>query len=126
LGYNALNDFFPTMRLQANESCEDWQCVKRQKEYKAYLETNPPVQEVEVEESSEIVHEEDWGISVVEETTECSSSAGDTASLAANLPQGMRLAYTIPERNMHEENTGAPVESEDVSLEELMSKMKSI
>ena len=34
LGYNALQDFFPTMALKPNESCDDKNCVKQQQEYK--------------------------------------------------------------------------------------------
>ena len=33
LGYNALQDFFPTMTMKPNPVCEDKSCVLRQKEY---------------------------------------------------------------------------------------------
>ena len=33
LGYNALQDFFPTMTMKPNPVCEDKNCVLRQKEY---------------------------------------------------------------------------------------------
>lgn len=35
LGYNAMQDFFPTMTLRPNESCENKFCVQRQQEFKA-------------------------------------------------------------------------------------------
>ena len=34
LGYNAQQDFFPSMTLKPNENCSDSFCVKRQKEFK--------------------------------------------------------------------------------------------
>ena len=33
LGYNALEDFFPTMSMKPNPNCDDSYCRKRQKEY---------------------------------------------------------------------------------------------
>merc|ERR1719309_871139 len=33
LGYNAMDDFFPSMALKPNPQCDDGNCVKRQKEW---------------------------------------------------------------------------------------------
>ena len=33
LGYNAMQDFFPTMSMKPNPACDDRNCVSRQKEY---------------------------------------------------------------------------------------------
>ena len=43
LGYNALLDFFPTMRLQPNPGCDEYFCRQRQKEYAAELAARPKV-----------------------------------------------------------------------------------
>ena len=58
LGYNALEDFFPSMKLQPNTNCDDANCRKHQKEYKQ----RP--QEIRIEEAIEElpVHEDnEWG-----------------------------------------------------------------
>ena len=33
LGYNAMQDFFPSMMLKPNPACEEMVCQQRQKEY---------------------------------------------------------------------------------------------
>lgn len=58
LGYNALLDFFPTMTLKPNESCDDSKCQMRQLEY---AKKPKPVVEV-IEEIETALHEEnEWG-----------------------------------------------------------------
>jgi len=37
LGYNAMQDFFPTMSMKPNPQCDDRNCRKQQKEYKVYV-----------------------------------------------------------------------------------------
>lgn len=60
LGYNAMEDFFPTMTLKPNPNCDDAHCKQRQKEYLA----TPKIQQkqtVVIEEKP--VHEDNlWGI----------------------------------------------------------------
>ena len=61
LGYNAMQDFFPTMMMKPNDSCDDYYCRQRQKEQKEALALNP-VKEVVVEETVVVVHEDnEWG-----------------------------------------------------------------
>jgi ubiquitin-like modifier-activating enzyme 5 len=43
LGYNALLDFFPTMRLQPNPGCDEYHCRARQKEFAAEVAARPKV-----------------------------------------------------------------------------------
>ena len=60
LGYNAMQDFFPTMMMKPNDTCDDYYCRLRQKEHKESLILNP-VKEI-VKEEVAVVHEEnDWG-----------------------------------------------------------------
>ena len=65
LGYNALEDFFPTMFVKPNPDCTNTYCIKRQKEYQIRLAEEVarkallPKEEIKVE---EIIHEDnDWG-----------------------------------------------------------------
>ncbi len=61
LGYNAMQDFFPTMMMKPNDGCDDYHCRLRQKEQQESLALNP-VKEVVAEEVAAVVHEEnEWG-----------------------------------------------------------------
>ena len=60
LGYNAMQDFFPTMMMKPNDSCDDSFCRQRQREQRERAIRNPVVEVVKVE--AAVVHEEnDWG-----------------------------------------------------------------
>ncbi|XP_033022080.1 ubiquitin-like modifier-activating enzyme 5 isoform X1 [Lacerta agilis] len=123
LGYNAMQDFFPSMTMKPNPQCDDKNCRHQQEEYKKKAAENPKVEVIEQEE--EIVHEEnDWGIELVSEVSEEELKAASGPVL--DLPEGITMAYTIP--NKVEENavTGETVPESEESLEELMAKMKSI
>lgn len=123
LGYSALQDFFPRMTVKPNPECSDSECQKRQAEFKLYEATKPKaVEEVKVEET--VVHEDnDWGISLVSETTEeeLAKGEGETPELTA----GVQLAYTTPAANQGGDQ-GDSVEDSGQSLEELMRQMQSL
>lgn len=115
LGYSALTDFFPTMNLKPNPQCEDSMCKLRQKEFQ---EKPKPEKITPVEEAEGPLHAENqWGICVVDES--CPEKS-DT-----KVAEGISLAYTMSEQQADVLNEEIST-TEDVSLEELMSKMKSI
>ncbi|PNI96173.1 UBA5 isoform 7 [Pan troglodytes] len=59
LGYNAMQDFFPTMSMKPNPQCDDRNCRKQQEEYKKKVAALPK-QEV-IQEEEEIIHEDnEW------------------------------------------------------------------
>jgi len=59
LGYNAMEDYFPTMILKPNPNCDDTYCKERQKEYAA----KPKVQKlVKVIEEKPIHEDNEWGM----------------------------------------------------------------
>uniref|UniRef100_A0A8C3Q172 Ubiquitin-like modifier-activating enzyme 5 n=1 Tax=Chrysolophus pictus TaxID=9089 RepID=A0A8C3Q172_CHRPC len=122
LGYNAMQDFFPTMAMKPNPQCSDQNCRKQQENYKIKEAAQPKQEEIDQEE--EIVHEDnDWGIELVSETTEDELKAA--SGPVPDLPVGITVAYTIPnkEENLTAEETVA--ESEE-SLEDLMAKMRNL
>ena len=43
LGYNAMLDFFPTMSMKPNESCDEYFCRQRQAEFQKELAARPKV-----------------------------------------------------------------------------------
>uniref|UniRef100_A0A8C7H5Q6 Ubiquitin-like modifier-activating enzyme 5 n=1 Tax=Oncorhynchus kisutch TaxID=8019 RepID=A0A8C7H5Q6_ONCKI len=122
LGYNAMQDFFPTMAMKANPTCDDRYCRKQQDDYKKEAERPKKVVEEVVEE--EVVHEEnDWGIELVSEQTEEELHAA--SGPVPDLPEGITVAYTIPEKETGVSG-GETVEETEQSLEELMAQMRKM
>ncbi|KAH7981823.1 hypothetical protein HPB52_001178 [Rhipicephalus sanguineus] len=80
LGYNALQDFFPTMQMKPNSQCDDSFCIQRQKEYQVREAAKPPPEPVE-EQKEEVVHEDnEWaGKPSLDHTHEDSSIILDSA-----------------------------------------------
>lgn len=121
LGYNAMQDFFPSMAMKANPQCDDRHCRRQQEEFKI-KEAEHPKQEV-VQEEEEVVHEDnEWGIEVVSEVSEAELQAA--SGPVPDLPEGITVAYTIPEKQDGE--SGETVEETDQSLEELMAQMRKM
>lgn len=115
LGYNALEDFFPTMTLKPNPDCEDSFCKQRQKEFLEKVQVKIPEKEVE----KEVVHEEnEWGICVVSETAN-----DETEKENLEVAEGIRRAYTTP---IIEDDDSNSVEVNEQSLEDLMAQLKSL
>lgn len=120
LGYNAMQDFFPSMAMKANPQCNDHYCRKQQEEFKKKEAERPKVEVVEEEE--EVVHEDnEWGIELVSEITEADLQAA--SGPIPDLPEGITVAYTLPAEVPVE---GETVDVADQSLEELMAKMKNL
>ncbi|KAI5620610.1 ubiquitin-like modifier-activating enzyme 5, partial [Silurus asotus] len=123
LGYNAMQDFFPSMIMKANPQCDDRHCREQQGEY-AKREATRPKQEVVEEKEEEVVHEEnEWGIELVSEISE--AELQDASGPKPDLPEGITVAYTIPNKD-GEVNSEETVEETDQSLEELMAQMKNL
>lgn len=120
LGYNAMQDFFPTMAMKANPQCNDRYCRKQQEEYKKKEAERPKVEVVVKEEA--VVHEDnEWGIELVSEVTEADLEAA--SGPMPDLPEGITVAYTVPDKAPIE---GETVDVADQSLEELMAKMRNL
>jgi len=123
LGYNALQDFFPSMAMKPNPQCDDQSCLRHQQSYKAKEAAKPQIEEAEKEEEA-IVHEEnDWGIELVSETTEEELKSSEGA--LPDLVEGVQVAYTTPAVNKQSEGA-ATVEVSEQSLDDLMAQMKGL
>jgi len=128
LGYNAMQDFFPTMTLKPNKDCDEYHCRKNQKKFMEEeaerLKNQPEV--VETEPENEVIHEEnEWGISLVDDddTPDQASTQADT-----NLTEGLSLAYerrVTMEADVKEVHENLEIENEQ-SLEDLMNQMKQL
>ncbi|XP_065561507.1 ubiquitin-like modifier-activating enzyme 5, partial [Artemia franciscana] len=111
LGYSALTDFFPTMELKPNTTCEDSFCRKQQSTKKLI---EKPIVEPPKEET--VVHEEDWGITLVDESAVVDESKKEVA-------KGLSYAYEVPVSDVTSEE---PVVQEEGDLDDLMAKLKSL
>ena len=117
LGYNALEDFFPTFSLKPNKNCDDSFCVKQQQ---IYIEKHKDdIVEDKVQEDNVVHEDNEWGISVVDETVD---EDGDGDNL--EVTTGLKYSYTVPETS--QQDPESQVQTTDVSLEELMKQMKSL
>lgn len=120
LGYNAMQDFFPSMAMKANPQCNDRYCRRQQEEYKKKEAERPKVEVVEEEE--EVVHEDnEWGIELVSEVTD--AELQEASGPMPDLPKGITVAYTIP---AEEPTSGDTVEETEQSLEDLMAQMRKL
>uniref|UniRef100_A0A8C9QW20 Ubiquitin-like modifier-activating enzyme 5 n=1 Tax=Scleropages formosus TaxID=113540 RepID=A0A8C9QW20_SCLFO len=122
LGYNAMQDFFPSMSMKANPQCDDRYCRLRQEEFQKREAERPKQDEVLDMEEQQVIHEDnEWGIELVSEVTEAELQAA--SGPVPDLPEGITVAYTIPEEKGHAASDGAVVEDSEQSLEELMAQM---
>lgn len=119
LGYSALTDYFPKMKLRPNPTCDDSHCVQRQKEYNA-LPVTVATQDVSKVEP-QVVHEDnEWGIDLVDE----SENVPEDNRTSLQLTDGLTLAYNLPKAS--ESSQDVPEESGDsaLSLEDLANQLK--
>lgn len=125
LGYNAMEDFFPSMALKPNPTCENFNCVKRQKEW-LEQENSKPKKEEEAEVEA-IVHEDnEWHIELVKDDQEVVSDAPAQNTAAPILVEGLRLAYDAPEVVGVDEVVEGGGGDEGPDLDELMAQMKNL
>ena len=118
LGYNALDDFFPSYAMKPNPDCDDTFCIKRQKEHEERIKDT--VATSPVEEVAEVVSHEDnvWEISVIEESVIEPSSI--------QVAPGLRRAYNAPEKTVEENKTSSGKEENVADLmQQLMSLSKN-
>uniref|UniRef100_A0A6G1SBA4 Ubiquitin-like modifier-activating enzyme 5 n=1 Tax=Aceria tosichella TaxID=561515 RepID=A0A6G1SBA4_9ACAR len=120
LGYNALEDFFPTWSMKPNPDCNDKYCVQRQEEYKvklAEMSKNKPEEAIAVEEE-EPSTENEFGIELVESHQEEKRSF--------DVTKGLQYAYLKEEQNSKNDNDAEVVDASQENLDDLMAKLKTV
>jgi len=126
LGYNALEDFFPSYRMKPNPDCEDSFCRRRQKEVEAAEASsrgNAAAAAATQQVAVDVKHDDnDWGICVVDE------SAPSEPTDSSGIAPGLRLAYeAVRSCSAPAETDSSPSTAEDdTDLETLMAQMKSM
>lgn len=120
LGYNALDDFFPTWSMKPNPECTDRFCIERQREFQ--LQEKPAVEEKEASDAlAPPSTENEFGIEVVDSHQEDEKSF--------EVAKGIQFAYlTAKKATAQEEAAEASetVEAPEESIEELMAKLKRV
>lgn len=125
LGYNALDDFFPTWSMKPNPECDDRYCIDRQKDFKKKqeLEKSNPPKETESVKAEEPSIENEFGIEIVESNQEDESAFQVTKGLQFAYLKGKATSPSEEESlDLGEETVEAPTES----IEELMAKFKRL
>eukprot|EP01127_Copromyxa_protea_P001504 TRINITY_DN11485_c0_g1_i1.p1 TRINITY_DN11485_c0_g1~~TRINITY_DN11485_c0_g1_i1.p1 ORF type:complete len:393 (-),score=103.49 TRINITY_DN11485_c0_g1_i1:41-1219(-) len=102
LGYNALQNFFPTYTMKPNPTCANGHCRKHFAEYQEKVKNQPKVEEKPKEEP--VVHEDnEWGITLEDESTVSDADLKPPSNY--DLPEGLKFRF--------EENTDTTVNAED-------------
>ncbi|KAK5639068.1 hypothetical protein RI129_011560 [Pyrocoelia pectoralis] len=117
LGYSALMDFFPTMKLKPNPSCNDSYCKIRQNDFSS--KPKPVIEEIKKLEEDKPLHEDnEWEISLVDESLPENDSKEELAA-------GISLAYALPHGEVNSVQE-PPSSTDHINLDELMAQMKAI
>ena len=121
LGYNALDDFFPSYAMKPNPECDDSFCIRRQKEYQERIKITSAVKvEQEVVENQVLHEDNEWEISVVEESPKEVTTSSD------QIAPGLRLAYeTAPSSSTRTEESSSGSENVADLMQQLMSLSKT-
>lgn len=115
LGYSALTDFFPMLNLKPNPSCEDRFCKLRQQEFDEKPKAATKIQENDLDKP---LHDDNnWDISVVDE------SKTDIEATGNEIVKGVSLAYAVTTREVDKTKK---CNSDDISLDNLMTQMKTL
>ncbi|KAF8820552.1 ThiF family protein [Cardiosporidium cionae] len=86
LGYNSMNDFFPSFAIAPNKDCNDMWCLWRQQSIDGSREEFPPKRRSEKQEKPNVIEHEsnEWGISVIEQISFVEESGVESQSSLTN------------------------------------------
>uniref|UniRef100_A0A915J7Y2 Ubiquitin-like modifier-activating enzyme 5 n=1 Tax=Romanomermis culicivorax TaxID=13658 RepID=A0A915J7Y2_ROMCU len=119
LGYNSLQDFFPSYKMKPNPNCDDTKCRLRQNEFLEMCKALSVVEEnVECKSTKEIVHSSnDFGIELVDQSTVIEDRN-------LNISDGLKFAYE--KSTVENEENNCDNNLIDENLDDLMTKMKNM
>eukprot|EP00657_Telonema_sp_P-1_P005479 TRINITY_DN22858_c0_g1_i1.p2 TRINITY_DN22858_c0_g1~~TRINITY_DN22858_c0_g1_i1.p2 ORF type:complete len:161 (-),score=46.48 TRINITY_DN22858_c0_g1_i1:113-595(-) len=133
LGYNAMDDFFPTMRLTPSQTCPNEHCIQLQKKYQGW-DFESAVMPWKVNSGAacqQIVHEEnDWGITcdaddAPEPELDLGEDSGEEEGADSELADGMH--YNEGYRQQEKANESDMIQVDDSeNVEDLMARLKAM
>lgn len=128
LGYSALKDFFPTMTLRPNPGCTDSWCARRQKEA-AEKDADTTIcdnaQSESLVDDMELHPDNEWGISLVDDTPCDNVAPVQRAKAPKPLPDGLRFAYDedAGQQKVVDEDT---VKDTGADVDDLMAQLRQL
>jgi ubiquitin-like modifier-activating enzyme 5 len=130
VGYSALKDFFPTMRLYPNTECPNSACCARQTDFKVSGKATmmPWVLEEEAAPAAAVHDDNQWGISCDDDngTADASGDAAADAEIAAALPEGVEMQYSRAAAPNTEGTNAETVETGGANVADLMAQLKGL
>ncbi|KAG2387960.1 hypothetical protein C9374_000810 [Naegleria lovaniensis] len=126
LGYSAMNDYFPTMKVRPNPTCSNPMCVKRQEEVKKLkeqgaLDLDLDQDEKEQVEETKVVHTDNtWGIEVVDDEQD-NVDYHSHSHKHEHLSEGLEYQYEKEKKVVHDHEL---VNVENQDLDELMKQLR--
>jgi ubiquitin-like modifier-activating enzyme 5 len=129
LGYSSLTDYFPTMNIKPNPTCDHKDCIARQADWHAGAAERAEREEKELEaariaELETVIHESnEWNIEVLDDAGSDCLESDPPASGASTLPVGIQFAHETKEskKNACTEN------QEDLpDLDDLMARLQGL
>ncbi|XP_011304656.1 ubiquitin-like modifier-activating enzyme 5 [Fopius arisanus] len=114
LGYNAMQDFFPSLTLKPNPNCDEKFCRQRQMEFTEVVKESIP----EVLNEDPVHEDNEWGISLVDE------DKGESCETYQNECLGVKQAYTVSS-DVKEAESPSVVDDNGPSIEELIVELKN-
>ncbi|EFC39639.1 predicted protein [Naegleria gruberi] len=125
LGYSAINDYFPTMKVRPNPQCSNPMCLKRQTEIaklkeEGLLDLDLDEEDKEQADEKKIVHtENEWGIEIVADEVE-DIDIHSHAHRHEDLSHGLEYQYEHHNKKVDEKEL---VNVENQDLDELMKQL---
>lgn len=103
LGYNSLKDYFPTMEMRPNPQCSNSACLERQMEYAHAKPARDALAKAKMEAEASVsnegpLHDEnEWNISVVDDSDVTSAASKSSDALPDGLTRELPCADKLQE-----------------------------
>lgn len=95
LGYNAMDDFFPTWPMRPNPHCTSSRCVELQTQYKDWVHpADRKAESKDGEADKPVEHaENEWGIELASSSEEATATTAEAAATTATSAAGLSFEY---------------------------------
>jgi len=120
LGYNALQNYFPTETLKPNVTCANKHCKEAQKNYQIRKEREPKKEKI-IKKEEAVTHEDNtWGITL-EDSADNISKTFEEPKQQPHLPEGLQFRYdAITNNKVNQEDV---VNTSGKSLDQLRAEL---
>lgn len=125
LGYNAMNNFFPSDVVRPNPECTTAACVERQATYKDSWEPQVWTKPGHATAETEVVHEDnEWGISLDEDETNQEVEIDAQPTVGQHLQEGLEYAFAPGVSSEVVDESEQVVDDNPAGLDELMNQLQ--